>query len=600
MQVPPIGPYRSAQRYLFQSIGQVAYASTLGGSPFFTDSWGPLNTYVDGATGWAWASRGGDWIDATLTPQGQTPWASFAANSVSGETAAFRYSGIDVTSLMVYCQRNNHWAAFVLRVASGTGPRSVGSTFATGVVPPSISVSYSDGTSGVLACRLIALNSSGNTAPLTTAQTMSLPVFMEFDRPTKAVTSATMAITVTAHWDGAATLGLYLLNPPQSSQAVTGASGLAASAGALDAGISQVGNVIGAQRYVDGSAFTDFVANRVEVQEYGNLSDEIFYDPALWGGTSNTNRWPHTVVGKWVTSPSLWPRMALVGSAYAGEGFVPLAAGLGALKVVMPDEGVLTGQEAGYSGSLAVNAKLFMPFNEMGLLNRIFIRYYIRLGTPYVRTPATRREVRQSGSPRWTDMGGKFGISASHTTSFGGNSGSSGGPFGWQMRHSWSDCDAAQGGPLEGGLVPGWHLYDFQQNNPAGYRYGGEADREHKWGQIGGLGGMLYAGQWYCIETELKLNAVNASNNTYSADGELRTWIDGRMAYERTGMVFRTLPAYNPGFASGQIRPLRELGIKDLWWNWYNGGTLPNRVDLTIFTTGLVWAKSRIGPMRGV
>ena len=148
-------------------------------------------------------------------------------------------------------------------------------------------------------------------------------------------------------------------------------------------------------------------------------------------------------------------------------------------------------------------------------------------------------------------------------------------------------------------------MYDFQDNNPAGHRYGGESQRQHNWGQMGGLGGVLYAGRWYCIETELKLNSVNAPSAAgdgynWTPDGELRTWIDGRLTYERTGLVFRTTPVYNPGRVADQMRPMRELGIKDLLWNWYNGGTLPNMVDRSTFTCGLVWAKSRIGPMKGL
>lgn len=57
---------------------------------------------------------------------------------------------------------------------------------------------------------------------------------------------------------------------------------------------------------------------------------------------------------------------------------------------------------------------------------------------------------------------------------------------------------------------------------------------------------MIYAGKWYAIETEVKLNTVDGTGGTYIPDGILRTWIDGKLVFERTGMVFRTLPAYDP------------------------------------------------------
>ena len=144
----------------------------------------------------------------------------------------------------------------------------------------------------------------------------------------------------------------------------------------------------------------------------------------------------------------------------------------------------------------------------------------------------------------------------------------------------------------------GWHLYDFQTSNPVGYRYGAEPQNRNNWGQIGGHGAIMFAGRWYCIETEVKLNSVNQSDNTFQPDGALRTWIDGKLSYERTGMVFRTLPVYAPAYRSEYLRPMRQLGVTDLWWNWYHGGTTQSTVARTTFVTGLVWGRERIGLMK--
>ena len=603
--MPTGGAYRNERYYLFQPIAATKYLATLGQGDYGADNWGPSYNYIDNYSGWAWARAGGDWIDSAGTAQGTLPWASFDANSASGEGAVFRYTGVDVTRLVKYCFDNTRWAAFILRTASGGQPRGVASLFTTGQLPPVISVSYTDSTTATLACRIVAADDGSSALPNTIGQNTYLPVFVEFDRPTKAVASASMAITVTSHYGGPSSrVDLFLLNPPGNSQPTTGAGGLASLAGNLDAGIVSVPNVVGAQRYVDGTALSDFVATG-SAQGNANFNDEAFFSPEFWGGAVDTSKWPYTITGKWLASPTLLTGWSLVSSSYVADGFEPLAPGLGALRVAMPDSGLTTGQEGGYSGTLAAFAKIFMPPAEMGLMNHLFVRYYIRLGLPYARSPANLREVRQSGVPKWTAMGGKFGIAPSHTTSYGAFSGSSGGRFGWQMRHAWYDCEAGPDGPLKSGLIPGWHLYDFQDNNPAGHRYGGESQRQHNWGQMGGLGGVLYAGRWYCIETELKLNSVNAPSAAgdgynWTPDGELRTWIDGRLTYERTGLVFRTTPVYNPGRVADQMRPMRELGIKDLLWNWYNGGTLPNMVDRSTFTCGLVWAKSRIGPMKGL
>ncbi len=590
---------------MFQPIGAAKYESAIGGAAFAADLWGPTHVYVDGYTGWTWANKGGDWIDSAGVKQGPSAWASFAANSANGEGVAFRYTGVDVTALLQHCQVNSKWCAFILRLGPNSRPRGVGTLFTSNQLPPSITVTYTDASVATLACRIVAQNSGSSAIPATVLQNTNLPAFIEFERPTKPVSSATLSITVTNHFGGpSSTINLFLLDPPINGEPVTGLTGLAASAGALDAGIASVAGVIGAQRYVDGSVLSDFVATGA-AQGNGNYDSEAFFSPEFWGGAVDTSKWPYTVTGKWLTSPGLMTGWSVVSSNYAGDGFAPLAPGLGALRVVMPDSGLAVGAEAGYAGTGAASAKIFMPPAQMGLLDRIFVRYYLRLGSPYRRSPASLREVRQGGAVKWAAMGGKCGITPSHTTSDGGFSGSSGGKFGWQLRHAWYDCEAEPDGPLKNGLIPGWHLYDFLNANPAGHRYGGESQRVHNWGQIGGLGGMLYADRWYMIETELKLNSVNAPSvagdgQNWTPDGELRTWIDGRLVYQRTGLVFRSTPINNPAPVPGRMRPMRELGVKDLLFNWYNGGTLPNMVDRSIFTTGLVWATSRIGPMKGL
>ena len=592
---PAFGLDRSSQPYLFQPIHKMSYPSTLGGSAFNVDGrWAPTYTYVDGLTGWQWTNPGGDWIDAAGTPQGSTPWASFSANLGSTETDVRRYTGINVLTLVNYCFTNAKPLAVILR---GTGAaRAIAGLFRTAsslATPdsdrPVINVTYADGSTAVLACRIVALDNPSDAVPNVGAASMGLPAFLEFERPARPCTAATLALTLTQHWSGSATCQLFLLNPPKNTEPVTGLDGLAASAGGLDEGLASVPGIIGVQRYVDGSVLSDFVAT----PSITNWGEEQFWDPALWGGASNTSRFPHTANGKWVFHGGSVP--TLVNSSYTGEGFEPLFPGMGALKAVMPGNAV-TGNTYFSAGETAVNGRLFMPFDQIGLLGRIFVRQYIRFGLPHDRTEANVVEV-LDGGPRWATNGGKFGIAPSHVTSYGGNSGSSGGGKGYQLRWAYQECEIDMDGPLENGVIPGDHLYDFQGNNPVGHRYGGESQRQHDWGQKGGLGGVLYAGRWYCVEKEYLLNTVR-SDGTYDADGALRTWIDGKLVHERTGMVFRTLPLHDPGYNAALLRPFRELGIKDLWWNWYNGGLLPATATTTQFMTGLAWGTSRIGPMR--
>ena len=110
----------------------------------------------------------------------------------------------------------------------------------------------------------------------------------------------------------------------------------------------------------------------------------------------------------------------------------------------MPEIPVVDGQEVSMYGRVGANLLLFMDEPHFGRIDHIFIRYYMRMGTPYHPQMSDRKQILSNGAPRWTDMAGKMGIGPSHATSYGGVSGSSGGPFGWQMRQSWYDNDAGQ------------------------------------------------------------------------------------------------------------------------------------------------------------
>ncbi|HMO46575.1 MAG TPA: hypothetical protein PKB14_11165 [Rubrivivax sp.] len=580
------GAYRPDHPYLFQSIGAPTYKSKLGGGDYNADIWGPTNLDVDAMVGWSWRHRGGDWLDAKLQSQGIAAWADWRSNAAASALPQ-TVDALDLTALVRYCQQRSRWLALLI---SNTGAAlAVRGPFDSAATMPALNVTYVDGSHAVLRCRIVAASTPSSALPVSAARQSVLPCFVEFERPAKAVASASLALTVVKLVDGPARLDIFLCDPPINTQPLT--TGLAERAGKLDEGMHALPGVIGVQRYVDGARLSDFV-----VAGAANHDSEALYDPALWGGRPDMRKWPHAAAGKWVNPPATG--LSLVSSSFREDGFLPLSKGLGALRLEMPDSGVPVGGDVGYRGTLASNMKLFMPFEEFGRLSRIFVRYYMRLGTPYVRTPADRREVRQGSAARWSELGGKIGISAAHATTYGGVSGSSGGGFGWQMRHAWVDCDAAQGGPDEGGVVCGWHLYDFQRANPEGHRYGTESQNRNNWGQQGGLGGVLYAGRWYCIETEVKLNTVDTSATTFVPDGELRAWIDGRLAFERVGMVFRTLPLHAPPYSPNHLRPCRELGVKELWWNWFHGGTTQNTAQRTMFVTGLAWARERIGPIR--
>lgn len=85
----------------------------------------------------------------------------------------------------------------------------------------------------------------------------------------------------------------------------------------------------------------------------------------------------------------------------------------------------------------------------------------------------------------------------------------------------------------------------------------------------------------------------------YLPDGELRAWVDGRLVFERVGMVFRSKPLKGdlPPKPS-EMPPLRELGVRGLWLNWFHGGVTQDSVERVMFFTGLAYGTQYIGPMR--
>ena len=592
LQRHPLPPrYRTEQPYLFQSVPSRDLASRLpDGKPMFWDIFGPTHRYVDAHTGWPWSRPGGDWVDAAGLRHGPMPWFSMAADAVVGTEQSARYV-VDVTRLVRHAQAEQRWLAIML-LARGA-PRTIAGTQASRHSPPAIDVVYADGQRARLRCRLVASLQAGSLLPITTAQEVGLPAGLEFERPDRELKSAMLRFAVTAHWSGAnPRIDGFLIDPPIQPAAPPRA-GLASQAGAQDRSLADHPAVIGVHRYTDDRPLADFVH-----ADGAGLSSEHNFDPAIYGtGPEDRSKWPHAGLGKWISASTPWQ---LVRSGYRDEGFKPLAPGLGALRVHMPAAPqVRDGAVVGYDGTAAGYAMIFLPEPLFGRLDRIFVRYYLRLGLPGQTDARHRYQVRHApGDSDWTNLTGKFGIGPDHSTSYGGVSGSSGGGAGWQMRLGWGECDAGEGGPDERGVAPGFHLYDFQGNNPAGHRYGSEQPPQFdRWGQQGGVGGMLYAGHWYCIETELKLNSVSAQAPGFSADGELRAWLDGRLVWERSGMVFRSLPLAQPQPNPSRLRPCRELGVRGLWLNWFHGGKTVNTVDRTIFYTGLSWARQYIGPM---
>jgi hypothetical protein len=413
-----------------------------------------------------------------------------------------------------------------------------------------------------------------------------------------------MFFTIIAHWSGGTpTTEFFVLDPPiNTAQTVLGI----ANGAALDAGlVGHPGIINFPHRYIDGTTLADFTLNGPA------YSSSSAFDPYIYQGASthNYSKYPHAGLGKFI---NLQSGSSVVTSAYTGDGFAPLAPGLGALRVTMEhDPRVVDGFDSnGYNGTSGAATRIFMPEPIYGLLDHIFVRYYMRIGTPLGRPYRMNKAqvCQMSQAPGtgwlWADCAGKTGITAGHPTTNGEGSGGSGGGWGWTLRHSWADCRADDNGPDVEGWRMGLHTYDFGAHNPAGYNYSNETESISSFGRNGM--GAFSADKWYCIETETKVNTVMAASPGFLPDGIVRVWIDGRLVLERTGMVMRSLPlrggagagVVNPPYSPDYVMPVRELGISALWFNWYHGGLTRTSVPRTQFITGLAYGTEYIGPMK--
>ena len=425
-----------------------------------------------------------------------------------------------------------------------------------------------------------------------------------------------------------------LADPPLNVEPV--GSGLAASY-TRDAGIAGHSSVIFSHRYQDGSIRRDFILqsqdNTIGSIDWGARAP---FDPALWGGTANTSRLPHVGLGKWIGGIGNFPGqgdsdpyLTVVPSTYTGDGFVPLAPGLGAMRVSMPKGTTLangTGSpivdgSSVFGSQPYVDARMFMPEPKFGVLSEAWLRYYVFIDASYNPTLADKKNFYEDGTtPRWIDMGGKWLIGFSHWSAYGGNNNYGGGGHGWSMRPEFADnmTDMDSKAPQYRSVGTGLSIVDLQSGyNPAGAptanpgpygqppahaSYAGTlTTNQREMGQRGGLMARLYPGRWYCIEEHIKLNSVATANvaegdgRLWQADGQIEWYLDGRLAMTKGGLVFRALPA-NPG--DGTLRnPAREIGIADIWMNFYHGGVTPNTYIRNYFVSGLVVAEQRVGPM---
>ncbi|PKO55568.1 MAG: hypothetical protein CVU28_05990, partial [Betaproteobacteria bacterium HGW-Betaproteobacteria-21] len=138
---------------------------------------------------------------------------------------------------------------------------------------------------------------------------------------------------------------------------------------------------------------------------------------------------------------------------------------------------------------------------------------------------------------------------------------------GWSARGSFFTMPR-QAGPLSNFRGVGSYLYEVGMASAYGEILG--------WGL--GPSGALEKNRWYSIEQQVRMNHPGKK------DGVLRAWVDGKLVFEKTDVLYRTV---------------LDLRIESVWMNVYHGGTQPAHKDMSLFIDNIVVARKYIGPMAG-
>lgn len=662
---PDATRYRCDQKYLFQHVraarepdrvhqgdskdwiqdgagtqGQIR-VQPVGGKASVAD-------HIDFYIGWAFDSKGkaGDIIDRLQNRNPATPvhWIQAPLNDVT--TGAKEYTA-NATDGLQFIQQQNRWNAWSFNRTGA--PRQIAGSKSPH--PPRFEVHYTDGTNETLKCRVTAMMTTATDYPYTIVNQSNLPQFdlpivAEFERPNKPVASATLVFTIATHSSTKATFLANIIDPPLNTDPVT--LGVAQQAGIADAGLAAVPSIINAQQFLDSLPDSEWFAfnNPQNTDDEKNYSPEMYWpehtgNPVPAPYNPDLTKYPHSSSPeggkhKWVgmTAAQAATQFHRVPSTYDKEGFEPLLPGHGALRVFLPQlPGIKDGTIETSASYNTVQARIFLPAKLWGARS-VFTRFYIRVGTPkrqgdplgvpdipFASPIAERFQVfNSSGHWIFSDLHGKFGIVPQQPTGYGGYSGTAGGMGGNQNRLSFGHMTSADDGPDVGGIAPGWHSYDYGPRNPPGYQYNGDNGNLVQWGQRGGLGGVLYGNCWYCVETEVTYNTVRDAAGKivpggFLADGIWRAWIEGRLVFERTGMVFRALNTeaqkysyggskwgsmsfVDPGYNKALRRQARDLGAIEMTCNHYHGGVTQCPMNLTWFYTLIAYGSQRIGPAR--
>lgn len=219
-------------------------------------------------------------------------------------------------------------------------------------------------------------------------------------------------------------------------------------------------------------------------------------------------------------------------------------------------------------------------FSEWGVKEpeEVYFRYYVYFAKNWKVTEKT--VVSKKGiAERKVLHGGKLpGVSGTYNRSGWGNRIDRTGTKGWSARMGDVLWDSSLR-RVRGEGPPGWFATKSGRVRISFYTYfkGGRAhfywDKETR--------GHLEHERWYAVEGYVKLNTITDGKG--NKDGILRGWVDGKLAFEKTDLIFRDVD---------------RLKIEKFWFNIYcSGGNRFGDRDMHVYFDNIVIARKYIGPM---
>lgn len=556
---------------------------------FLWASTGPHKEYLDVGR-CKWRHSGGDWIDAGGVSQGASPIWSFVANQVP--SGSFTYV-VNVLDGIKQCQKLGMHFAWILRCA--VNRKWCGRHSDT---PPRLVVSYADGVVESLPCVATVGFKSGSAysyVGIPIIGTWGENSILEFSTRTQKIVEANLTITVGEHAAGNGLFEAFLIDPPMNP--VSEINGLSQNY-PMDNGIANHPDVRFSQVHRDGTDISEYIA---ESDKGHNVTYKEIWSPDIYSsGSADQTKLPYSLNGKPIKNkfihgqrPAVPP--VVVPSTYQGEGFYPVAPGIGALKITIPGANAPDGANVGSAGSLGSDLWWYHDAIEAGIIDHMFTRYSLLIGKIEEKPIAQKPMYRTSdgGLATYVQARGKSGFGGQHRTIDGGNNRVGGGAAGWSSRTIHIDlCDM-----LPGCVLFGLHSLDMFNNGDAFGTFDGNV-----WtGQQGARYRYLERGKQYQIETELLLNTWSEDKTHPTRNGEFRMWIyDGDekvLVIDFRGFSFRQGPL-NADPGDKYLHAVRQLGAMGGWVNFYQGGIQAFDVDQTFFLSAIVASTSPIGPIK--